>query len=161
VKDIEKAVTYPEATKDSAGACASRPRPRWATRGSERTEQLIDAECNVVLIDTAHGHNKDVAAGLQRVKKLSQFGAGGWRATRHKPRRRGRWIDAGADGVKVGSGRARSAPRGSSPGVGVRKLTRDHGSRRKSPTRPGYPIIGDGPEDVAAMPQGVAAGPRW
>ena len=40
-------------------------------KGFERTEALVDAECDLIVIDTAHGHNADVARAVERVKKLS------------------------------------------------------------------------------------------
>ena len=40
-------------------------------KGLERTEALIDAECDLIVIDTAHGHSKMVSAAVSAVKKLS------------------------------------------------------------------------------------------
>jgi IMP dehydrogenase len=103
VKDMERAVTYPDATKDSAGRLRVAAATTVGDKGFERTEALLAAECDVVIIDTAHGHNKDVARAVERVKKLSnsaQVIAGNvatYEATRAL-------IDAGADAVKVGIG---------------------------------------------------------
>ena len=71
VKDIEKAVTYPDATKDAAGRLRVAAATTVGDKGFERTEALVDAECDIVVIDTAHGHNRDVARAVERVKKLS------------------------------------------------------------------------------------------
>jgi IMP dehydrogenase len=71
VKDIEKAVTYPSATKDAAGRLRVAAATTVGDKGFERTEALLGAECDVVIIDTAHGHNRDVARAVERVKKLS------------------------------------------------------------------------------------------
>ncbi|MEM8827480.1 MAG: IMP dehydrogenase, partial [Pseudomonadota bacterium] len=57
VKDIEKAVNYPAATKDSAGRLRVAAATTVGDAGFERTEALIDAECDVVVVDTAHGHS--------------------------------------------------------------------------------------------------------
>ena len=61
VKDMEKAVTYPTATKDAAGRLRVAAATTVGDKGFERTEALVDAECDLVVIDTAHGHNRDVA----------------------------------------------------------------------------------------------------
>ena len=71
VKDIEKAVAYPDATKDPTGRLRVAAATTVGDKGFERTEALIDAEVDVVVIDTAHGHNMDVARAVERVKKLS------------------------------------------------------------------------------------------
>ncbi len=71
VKDMEKAVTYPSATKDAAGRLRVAAATTVGDLGFERTEALIDAECDLIVIDTAHGHNRDVARAVERVKKLS------------------------------------------------------------------------------------------
>src|SRR6201989_1697155 len=55
VKDIEKAVTYPNATKDSAGRLRVAAATTVGDKGFARTEALIDAELDLVVIDTAHG----------------------------------------------------------------------------------------------------------
>src|SRR3546814_19622009 len=72
VKDIEKAVTYPNATKDGAGRLRVAAATTVGDRGFARTEALVDAEVDVVIIDTAHGHNKDVARAVARAQKLSR-----------------------------------------------------------------------------------------
>ncbi len=103
VKDIEKAVTYPDATKDQAGRLRVAAATTVGDKGFERTEALIDAEVDVVIIDTAHGHNRDVARAVSRVKGLSnavQVIAGNVATAEATAA----LIDAGADAVKVGIG---------------------------------------------------------
>ena len=103
VKDMERAVTYPDATKDSTGRLRVAAATTVGDSGYERTEALLAAECDVIIIDTAHGHNRDVARAVERVKRLSnsaQVVAGNvatYEATKAL-------IDAGADAVKVGIG---------------------------------------------------------
>ncbi len=58
VKDIEKAVLHPDATKDAGGRLRVAAATTVGDKGFERTERLVDAECDVIIIDTAHGHNK-------------------------------------------------------------------------------------------------------
>ncbi len=142
VKDIEKAVTYPDATKDSAGRLRVAAATTVGDKGFDRTEALIDAECDVVIIDTAHGHNKDVALAVERVKKLSnsvQVVAGNV-ATAEGAKA---LIGAGADGVKVGIGPGSICTTRIVAGVGVPQLTaimEAAGEAAKS----GTPVIGDG-----------------
>src|SRR3546814_16826645 len=76
---IEKAVTYPNATKDAAGRLRVAAATTVGDRGFARTEALVDAEVDVVIIDTAHGTNKDVARAVARAKKLSKNGRASWR----------------------------------------------------------------------------------
>src|SRR5690606_32728000 len=97
VKDIEKAVTYPQATKDASGRLRVAAATTVGDKGLERTEALIDAECDLIVIDTAHGHSRMVAESVARIRKLSnsvQLIAGNV-ATAEATRA---LIDAGADG---------------------------------------------------------------
>src|SRR3546814_14156343 len=71
VKDIEKAVTYPDATKDGAGRLRVAAATTVGDKGFERTAALVDAEVDLIVIDTAHGHHREVAGAVERVKKLS------------------------------------------------------------------------------------------
>src|SRR5688572_23475717 len=71
VKDMEKAVLNPDATKDAGGRLRVAAATTVGDKGFERTEALVDAECDVIVIDTAHGHNRDVARAVERVKRLS------------------------------------------------------------------------------------------
>ncbi|MFN9579579.1 MAG: IMP dehydrogenase [Novosphingobium sp.] len=142
VKDMEKAITYPDATKDATGRLRVAAATTVGDKGFERTEALLAAECDVVIIDTAHGHNKDVARAVERVKKLSnsaQVIAGNvatYEATRAL-------IDAGADAVKVGIGPGSICTTRVVAGVGVPKLTAImEAARAAADTR--TPIIADG-----------------
>jgi len=71
VKDIEKAVTYPSATKDSAGRLRVAAATTVGEKGLERTKALIDAECDLIIVDTAHGHSKMVSASVAEIKKAA------------------------------------------------------------------------------------------
>ncbi len=142
VKDMERAVTYPDATKDSAGRLRVAAATTVGDKGFARTEALIAAECDVVIIDTAHGHNKDVARAVERVKKLSnsaQVIAGNvatYEATRAL-------IDAGADAVKVGIGPGSICTTRVVAGVGVPQLTAIMDAARAAADSK-VPIIADG-----------------
>ncbi len=142
VKDMERAVTYPDATKDAAGRLRVAAATTVGDKGFERTEALLAAECDVVIIDTAHGHNKDVARAVERVKMLSnsaQVIAGNvatYEATRAL-------IDAGADAVKVGIGPGSICTTRVVAGVGVPQLTAVMEAARAAKDA-GVPIIADG-----------------
>jgi IMP dehydrogenase len=142
VKDIEKAVTYPNATKDGAGRLRVAAATTVGDKGFARTEALVDAECDVIIIDTAHGHNKDVARAVERVKNLSnevQVIAGNV-ATAEATRA---LIDAGADGIKVGIGPGSICTTRIVAGVGVPQLTAILESAEEA-AKSGVPVIGDG-----------------
>ncbi len=142
VKDMERAVTYPAATKDATGRLRVAAATTVGDAGFERTEALLAAECDVVIIDTAHGHNKDVARAVERVKRLSnsaQVVAGNvatYAATRAL-------IDAGADAVKVGIGPGSICTTRVVAGVGVPQLTAVMDAARAARDC-GVPIIADG-----------------
>jgi IMP dehydrogenase len=142
VKDIEKAVTYPAATKDAAGRLRVAAATTVGDKGFARTEALLDAECDVVIIDTAHGHNKDVARAVDRVKKLSNSAQviAGNVATAEATRA---LIDAGADAVKVGIGPGSICTTRIVAGVGVPQLTAIMEAAAEA-AKSNVPVIGDG-----------------
>ena len=122
VKDIEKAVLNPDATKDTAGRLRVAAATTVGDKGFERTEALLEAGCDVIIIDTAHGHNTEVARAVDRVKRLSnevQVIAGNI-ATAEATRA---LVDAGADAVKVGIGPGSICTTRIVAGVGVPQLT--------------------------------------
>ena len=142
VKDIEKAVTYPDATKDAAGRLRVAAATTVGDKGFARTEALVDAEVDVVIIDTAHGHNKDVSRAVEAAKKLSssvQVVAGNV-ATAEATRA---LIDAGADAVKVGIGPGSICTTRVVAGVGVPQLTAVMESAEEA-AKSGVPVIADG-----------------
>ncbi|HXD02590.1 MAG TPA: IMP dehydrogenase [Novosphingobium sp.] len=142
VKDIEKAVNYPSATKDAAGRLRVAAATTVGDKGFERTEALLAAECDVVIIDTAHGHNRDVARAVERVKKLSNSAqvVAGNVATAEATRA---LIDAGADAVKVGIGPGSICTTRIVAGVGVPQLTAIMDAAEAA-DKLGVPVIGDG-----------------
>ncbi|MBU3076588.1 IMP dehydrogenase [Sphingomonas quercus] len=142
VKDIEKAVNYPAATKDGSGRLRVAAATTVGDKGYERTEALVDAECDLIVIDTAHGHNRDVARAVERVKRLSnsvQVVAGNV-ATAEATRA---LIDAGADGVKVGIGPGSICTTRVVAGVGVPQLTAIMDAAEEA-AKSGVPVIADG-----------------
>ena len=142
VKDIEKAVNYPHATKDAAGRLRVAAASTVGDKGFERTEALVDAEVDVVIIDTAHGHNRDVARAVEKAKGLSnsvQIVAGNV-ATAEATRA---LIDAGADAVKVGIGPGSFCTTRIVAGVGVPQLTAIMDCAEEA-AKSGVPVIADG-----------------
>ncbi|WP_324075875.1 MAG: IMP dehydrogenase [Erythrobacter sp.] len=142
VKDIEKAVNYPHATKDDAGRLRVAAATTVGEAGFARTEALIDAEVDVIVIDTAHGHNVEVARAVERAKKLSnavQVIAGNV-ATAEATRA---LVDAGADAVKVGIGPGSICTTRVVAGVGVPQLTAIMESAAEA-AKSGVPVIADG-----------------
>ncbi len=142
VKDIEKAVAYPHATKDESGRLRVAAATTVGDKGFERTEALIDAEVDVIVIDTAHGHNADVGRAVERVKKLSnavQVIAGNV-ATAEATKA---LIGAGADGVKVGIGPGSICTTRVVAGVGVPQLTAIMDSADEA-AKHNVPVIADG-----------------
>ena len=142
VKDIEKAVNFPNATKDAAGRLRVAAATTVGDKGFGRTEALLAAECDVVIIDTAHGHNKDVARAVERVKKLSNSAqvVAGNVATAEATRA---LIDAGADAIKVGIGPGSICTTRIVAGVGVPQLTAVMEAASAAEAA-GIPVIADG-----------------
>jgi IMP dehydrogenase len=115
VKDMEKAVAHPLACKDAQGRLRVAAATTVGEGGYERTERLIDAGVDLVVVDTAHGHSSRVLEAVNRIKRLSnavQVIAGNI-ATQEGAQA---LIDAGADAIKVGIGPVVA-------GVGVPQLT--------------------------------------
>ena len=142
VKDIEKAVTYPDATKDEAGRLRVAAATTVGDKGFARSEALIDAECDLIVIDTAHGHNREVAAAVSRIKQISnrvQVVAGNV-ATAEATKA---LIDAGADAVKVGIGPGSICTTRVVAGVGVPQLTAVMDCADEA-ARSDTPVIADG-----------------
>jgi IMP dehydrogenase len=142
VKDIEKAVMYPDATKDDAGRLRVAAASTVGDAGLERTQALIDAECDLVIVDTAHGHSAMVARSVEEIKKRSnsaQIIAGNV-ATAAATRA---LIDAGADGIKVGIGPGSICTTRVVAGVGVPQLTAVMDCAEEA-EKSGIPIVADG-----------------
>ncbi|MCB4768037.1 IMP dehydrogenase [Ancylobacter sp. Lp-2] len=122
VKDIEKAVANPNSTKDEQGRLRVAAATTVGEDGFHRTELLIDAGVDLVVVDTAHGHSRKVLDQVSRIKQLSnkvQILAGNV-ATGEGARA---LIDSGADAVKVGIGPGSICTTRIVAGVGVPQFT--------------------------------------
>jgi len=157
VKDIEKAVMYPDATKDETGRLRVAAASTVGDKGFARTEALIDAELDLIVIDTAHGHNIEVARAVERAKRLSnsvQVIAGNV-ATAEAARA---LIDAGADGIKVGIGPGSICTTRVVAGVGVPQLTAVMDCAEEA-AKSGVPVVADGGIRTSGdMAKAIAAG---
>jgi IMP dehydrogenase len=122
VKDIEKAVANPNACKDDQGRLRVAAATTVGDKGFERTEQLIEAGVDLIVVDTAHGHSRHVLAAVERIKRQSnavQVVAGNI-ATSEGAKA---LIDSGADAIKVGIGPGSICTTRIVAGVGVPQLT--------------------------------------
>jgi IMP dehydrogenase len=142
VKDLEKSQQFPNACKDDKGRLRVAAATGVGDDGLERAEALLDAEVDVIVVDTAHGHSRGVLEAVSRIKKLSNYAQviAGNIAT---PEGAHALIDAGADCVKVGIGPGTICTTRMVAGVGmpqlsavmeVAELTHKHG----------IPMIADG-----------------
>ena len=142
VKDMEKAVNFPDATKDGNGRLRVAAATNTGDSGVQRAEALLEAECDLIVVDTAHGHSKAVGETVARIKKLSnrvQVLAGNV-ATGDATKA---LIDAGADGVKVGIGPGSICTTRIVAGVGVPQLTAILDSVEAA-SKQNVPVIADG-----------------
>jgi len=142
VKDIEKSVAAPFATKDGEGRLRVAAATTVGDAGYARSEALMEAGCDCIVIDTAHGHNVDVAKAVERVKLASnsvQVVAGNV-ATAEAAKA---LVDAGADAIKVGIGPGSICTTRVIAGVGVPQLTAIIDAARVA-SKSGVPVIADG-----------------
>ena len=142
VKDIEKAKTHPNACKDEEGRLRVGAATSVGDAGWERTQALIEAGADLVVVDTAHGHNNGVLDAVARIKKeysnVQVVGGNVATATGTQA-----LIDAGVDAVKVGIGPGSICTTRVVAGVGVPQLTAIMDAVEVA-SKAGVPIIGDG-----------------
>jgi IMP dehydrogenase len=142
IKDIEQAVLNPVACKDASGSLRVAAASTVGDAGFERSQALIDAGVDLLVIDTAHGHSEGVGLAVERIKRLSntvQVVAGNVATGAATTA----LIDAGADAVKVGIGPGSICTTRIVAGVGVPQLTAILDCA-KAAEKSGTPIIADG-----------------
>ena len=122
IKDIEQSVLNPHACKDPLGRLRCAAASTVGDEGFIRSMALIEAEADILVIDTAHGHSQDVIEAVKRIKKdFRDFPVvAGNVATKEATKA---LIDAGADGIKVGIGPGSICTTRIIAGVGVPQLT--------------------------------------
>ncbi len=142
VRDIERTVAYPTATKDEAGRLRVAAATTVGDKGLARAEALLEAECDCLVIDTAHGHSSMVADAVRAVRRLSntvQIVAGNVATAAATAS----LIDAGADCVKVGIGPGSICTTRVVAGVGVPQLTAVMDCAAEA-AKSDVPVIADG-----------------
>ncbi len=122
VKDIEKARKYPNACKDTKGRLRVAAAVDAGDQGIERAEGLIEVDTDVLILDTAHGHSKNVIDTVKKIKKKSNYTQiiAGNIATKEGAKA---LIDVGADAIKVGIGPGSICTTRMVAGVGVPQLS--------------------------------------
>ncbi len=142
IKDIEKIKKYPNSCKDELGRLRVGAAVGVGTDMEERVAALVDANVDVVAIDTAHGHSERVINGVRETKKrhpdleLIAGNVGTAEGTRAL-------IDAGVDAVKVGVGPGSICTTRVVAGVGVPQMTAIMECSAEA-RRSGIPVIADG-----------------
>jgi IMP dehydrogenase len=141
VKDYVKSDRYPLATKDSSGRLMVGAAVGVGEDSFQRALALVEAGVDVLIVDTAHGHQRAVLESVSRIKKETKVQViGGNVATRGGAQA---LIDAGADAVKVGVGPGSICTTRVVAGVGVPQVTAIYeASLAAGPA--GVPVIGDG-----------------
>lgn len=142
MKDIEKIEKYPTASKDRMGRLRCGAAVGVGPDREERIDALIDVGCDVIVIDTAHGHSKKVIDSIKSTKSnfpkveliAGNIGTGeGADAV----------IKAGADGVKVGVGPGSICTTRVIAGIGVPQISAIQDVTRVSELHD-IPVIADG-----------------
>jgi IMP dehydrogenase len=141
VKDIQKRIDYPDATKDAQGRLRVGAAVGVGTDALERAGALAAAEVDVLVVDTAHGHSRGVVDMVRRIKDAFDVDViAGNIAT---PEAAEALIDAGADGVKVGIGPGSICTTRVVAGVGVPQVTAVYDVAQAAARRE-IPVIADG-----------------
>jgi len=157
VKDIEKAIQYPNSAKDSSGRLLVGAAVGVSKDTMDRVRALVDAKVDVIAIDTAHGHSVGVINMVRKIKEAFpdlQIIAGNV-ATAEATRE---LIEAGADCVKVGIGPGSICTTRVVTGVGVPQITAIYDCAQEA-DRYGVPIIADGGIKYSGdIPKAIAAG---
>jgi IMP dehydrogenase len=142
VKDIEKKIQYPNACKDERGRLRVGAAVGVGSDWEERVESLVRAGVDLVAVDTAHGHSKNVLDVVKRVRRRYpdlDLAAGNVATDEGTSA----LIQAGANVVKVGVGPGSICTTRVVSGVGVPQITAI-GSCAKAAARHKVPIIADG-----------------
>lgn len=139
IKDIDKNLRYPKASKDARGRL--RVGAAIGVHDYERAERLIDKGVDVLCVDSAHGHSKNVIETVAALKKRWSIDViAGNIATTDGARD---LIKAGVDAVKVGIGPGSICTTRVIAGVGVPQLSAIHNAAKAAESA-GIPLIADG-----------------
>ena len=142
IKDIEKAQAHPQAAKDDLGRLRVGAAVGVGPDREARIEALLNAGCDVIAIDTAHGHSRnvlDAVAATRRAFPKAQIVAGNVATAEGTVA----LIKAGADGIKVGIGPGSICTTRVVAGVGMPQVTAISDAARAA-ERHGIPVVADG-----------------
>ncbi len=157
IKDIEKAVEYPHSATDSNGRLLVGAAVGARIESLERVERLMASGVDVIVVDTAHGHSKNVTTTVEKIKSEYpdiQIIAGNV-ATAEATKA---LIGAGADAVKVGIGPGSICTTRIVAGVGMPQISAISNCAEEA-DKQGIPIIGDGGVKFSGdLPKAIAAG---
>lgn len=142
IKDIEKAIKYPNSAKDQNGRLLVGAAVGVTRDMGERLKALVEANADVVVVDTAHGHSKGVLEAVYRIKESYpdlQVIAGNVATAEATSD----LIQAGADAVKVGMGPGSICTTRVVAGIGVPQVTAIYDCCEEA-KKHNIPIIADG-----------------
>jgi IMP dehydrogenase len=141
VKDFTKSEQYPDAAKDEAGRLRVAAAVGVGEESYKRARMLVEAGVDVLVVDTAHGHQRAVLDMVARLKRDTAVDVVGGNVATYVGAKA--LVDAGADGVKVGVGPGAICTTRIVAGVGVPQITAIvEAARARRPA--GVPVIGDG-----------------
>jgi IMP dehydrogenase len=141
VKDIQKKIEYPQATKDDRGRLRVGAAVGVGPDAVERAQALVGAGVDLLVVDTAHGHSAGVLEMVRKIKDVSPVEiVAGNIATAEATRA---LLDAGADAVKVGIGPGSICTTRVVAGVGVPQVTAIYDCAEVAAAA-GAPLVGDG-----------------
>jgi IMP dehydrogenase len=121
VKDIQKKIQYPQATKDEQGRLRVGAAVGVGPDAVERAQALVEGGADVVVVDTAHGHSKGVLEMVRKIKSATSVDIIAGNVSTAEGAQA--LVDAGADGVKVGQGPGAACTTRVVAGVGVPQVT--------------------------------------
>lgn len=142
IKDIEKSVQYPNSSRDDKGRLLCGAAIGGTPDVLDRVAALVEAQVDVLVLDSAHGHNSNIVKSVAKVKKAypnipliagNVATAEGTKAL----------IDAGADAVKVGIGPGSICTTRIVAGIGVPQITAIYDAASEA-SKHGVPVIADG-----------------
>jgi IMP dehydrogenase len=141
VKDIQKKIQYPLATKDEQGRLRVAAAVGVGPDALERAAALVDEEVDAVVVDTSHGHSQAVVDTVREIKQRFDVQVVAGNIVTQEATEA--LCDAGADAVKVGVGPASICTTRVVAGVGVPQITAVHDCVQAA-SRYGVPVIADG-----------------
>jgi IMP dehydrogenase len=157
IKDIEKSICFPNSAKDKRGRLLVGAAIGITKDMLERAKALLDADADVLVVDTAHGHNQEVLDAVRKIKKSFphvQIIAGNITT----PQAARDLIKAGADAIKVGIGSGTICTTRIIAGIGVPQITAIYDCAKVA-AKYNIPVIADGGIKYSGdIPKAIAAG---